>query len=73
MREGMDAPLTESGLEKLVERCERLSKGNVAIQRILLENAIINNWKNVYYPSGQEIEAASNDVREELKNLFGLE
>jgi hypothetical protein len=73
MREKMDAPITESGLEKLVERCERLSKGNTNIQKILLENAIINNWKNVYYPSGQEIEAANNDVREELKSLFGLE
>ena len=72
-REEMQAPLSESGLEKLVERCSRLSKGNVAIQKVLLENAIINKWKNVYLPREQEIEAVNNDVREELKQMLGLE
>jgi hypothetical protein len=73
MRIDIDAPLTELGLEKLVERAERLSKGNTRIQKILLENAIINNWKNIYYPSAQEVEETSKEVRDELKNLFGLE
>lgn len=73
MRFNINAPITESGLEKLVERTERLSKGNVRIQKLLLETAIINNWKNVYLPREQELEAVSNDVREELKSLFGLE
>lgn len=72
-RNEMNAPLSENGLEKLIARCERLSKGNVSIQKLLLENAIINNWKNVYLPREQELEALNNDVREELKNLFGLE
>ena len=73
MRYNINAPLTESGLEKLVERCSRLSNGNVRIQKLLLENAIINNWKNVYLPREQELEALSKDVREELKQMFGLE
>jgi len=73
MRESINSPLTENGLEKLIERCERLSKGNVRIQKILLESAIINNWKNVYLPREQELEAANNDVKDELRSLFGLE
>ena len=72
-RVNMEAPLTESGLEKLVERCERLSKGNIRIQKLLLENAIINNWKNVYLPREQEVEAVNNDVKEDLKQFLGLE
>lgn len=72
-REEMEAPLTETGLEKLIERCSRLSRGNVKIQKILLENAIINKWKNVYLPREQEIEAANNEVKEDLKQMFGLE
>ena len=72
MRGNINAPLTENGLERLVERCKRLSKGNVRIEKILLENAIINNWKNVYPPREQELENVSNDVAEELRELFGL-
>ena len=73
VRDNMNAPLTESGLEKLVERCERLSKGNVKVQRLLLESAIINNWKNVYPPREEEIQAANQEVADELRSLFGLE
>lgn len=72
-RDNMNAPLTESGLEKLVERCERLSKNNIEIQKVLLENAIINNWKNVYLPRETELEAISADMRNEFKALLGLE
>ena len=72
-REEMQAPLTETGLEKLIERCSRISRGNVKVQKILLENAIINKWKNVYLPREQEIEAANNEVKEDLKQMFGLE
>ena len=72
-REEMQAPLSETGLEKLIERVLRLSKGNIRIQKILLENAIINKWKNVYLPREQELEAVNNDVKEELRQMFGLE
>ena len=73
MRYNIDAPITENGLEKLIERCSRLSKGNVKIQKVLLENAIINNWKNVYLPREQELEAVSNDVKDDLRQMLGLD
>ena len=72
-RENMQAPLTEIGLEKLVERAKRLSKHNVRVEKILLETAIINNWKNIYLPREEELQAVNNDVKEDLKSLFGLE
>ena len=73
MRESINAPLTKSGLVKLIERCERLSKNNVMIQKVLLENAIINNWKNVYLPREEEIKAVNEDVANDLRALLGLE
>lgn len=73
MRDSIEAPLTKTGLQKLVERCERLSKNNLKIQKILLENAIINNWKNVYLPNEAEVNAARQETVDDLKNLFGLE
>ena len=73
MRDSINAPLTKSGLVKLIERCERLSKNNVMIQKVLLENAIINNWKNVYLPREEEIKAVNEDVANDLRNLLGLE
>lgn len=73
VRENMKAPLTEIGLEKLIERCERLSKNNVKVQKAILEAAIINNWKNVYLPRESEIEAITEEFRDEFKEMFGLD
>lgn len=73
MRKGMDAPLTAKGLQMLVARCERLSKNNIRTQKLLLENAIINGWKNVFLPKESELESVSQEHRDELKSLFGLE
>jgi hypothetical protein len=73
MRDNMNSPLTPIGLKKLVERVEKLSSGNIIIQKLLLENAIINNWKNVYLPNESEIEKVSKDAQKELRALFGLE
>lgn len=73
MRESMNAPLTEIGLEKLIERAKRLSKHNIRIERILLETAIINNWKNVYPPRESEMERIGEDMRDELRGFFGLD
>jgi hypothetical protein len=72
-REDMQAPLTENGLEKLVERCKRLSKNNIRVEKILLETAIINNWKNVYTPRESELQAVTQEITEDLRSLFGLE
>ena len=73
MRDNIKAPLTKIGLRKLVDRCERLSKSNIKVQKILLETAIINNWKNVYLPREEELQAVSNELRDDFRSLLGLE
>ena len=69
----MGAPLSPRALQMLVARCERLSKNNIRVQKILLENAIINGWKNVFLPKESEIENASEEIKNDLKGFFGLE
>lgn len=73
MREDIKAPLSPLGLEKLIKRNIRLTKGNVDIQKLLLEAAIINNWKNVYLPNEAELSTAQALRVDELKSFFGLE
>ena len=36
MRETINAPLTELGLEKLINRAKQLSKGNIRVEKVLL-------------------------------------
>ena len=72
MREKIEAPLTEIGLDKLIDRAKRLIKGNIRIEKVLLETAIINNWKNVYPPRESELARLNNDMREELKDILVL-
>jgi hypothetical protein len=67
MRAEIDAPMTERGLEMLVHRCERLSGLNIKKQKLLLEAAIINNWKNVYHPKGDEVK---EETLRELKSFY---
>lgn len=73
MRRINKAPLTDRGLRMLIQRCERLSKCNVRVQKLLLENAIINNWKSVYLPTEEEVKGANKEVLDELKGFYGLE
>lgn len=73
MREEINSPLTPIGLKKLVERVEKLSGGNIKIQKLLLDTALINNWKNVYLPNENEIEKVNEDTRKDLRALFGLD
>lgn len=72
MRKGMDAPLSAKALSMLVARCERLSKNNIKVQKLLLENAIINGWKNVFLPKESELESIGDEYREDMKSLLGL-
>jgi len=71
MRKSINHPLTERGLKMLITRCERLSNMNIRVQKLLLENAIINNWKNVYLPKEEEVKTANASVLNELKNFYG--
>jgi hypothetical protein len=73
MREGMGVPLNSKSLKMLIARCERLSKENVRVQKLLLENAIINGWKNVFLPKESELETVSQEYRDEFKSLLGLD
>lgn len=61
MREAIGSPLTASGLLTLIQRCHRLTGHNINKQRIMLETATINGWKNVYSPDGED---APSFVRE---------
>ena len=72
VRKGMGAPLTPRGLQMLVARCERLSKNNPKVQRLLLENAIINGWKNVFLPKESEFESIGQEYRDDMRELLGL-
>lgn len=73
VRESVKAPLTESGLESLVRRAKRLSKGNIRIEKEMLEAAIRNNWKDIYLPREQELEFIKNEGLEELRSFYGIE
>ena len=72
MRKEIGAPLTMRGLKMLLTRVEKLSDNNINVQRLMLENAIQNQWKNVYRPKDQEIEAAGKALKNELKTFYGI-
>ncbi len=72
MRKSINAPLSPRGMKMLITRCTNLSHNNVKVQKLLLENAIINQWKNVYRPSEHEVEAALNAELENRKSVYGI-
>lgn len=72
MRKEIEAPLSLRGLKMLLTRVEKLSNGNVTVQKLMLENAIQNQWKNVYRPKDQEIEAANQANMNELKSFYNI-
>lgn len=73
MRDGINAPLTERGLKMLIQRNERLSNLNIEVQKILLETAIINNWKNIYSPNESNAPSyvKENKLLRELHDIYG--
>lgn len=73
MRKGIEHPLTARGMKMLIQRCERISNGSTRIQKILLETAIINNWKNVYEPGEKELEQINHNYQKEVRTFFNLE
>ena len=72
-REKMNAPLNETSLEKLISRAKRLSHGDIRVEKVLLETAIINNWKNVYPPRESELARLNADLQDTMRSMFGLE
>lgn len=69
MREDIGAPLSPSGLEMLIQRCTRLAKYNIDKQRVMLEAATINGWKNIYSPNDNDAPAAVRD-NESYRKLY---
>lgn len=54
MRFNINSPLSVRGLSMLINRLSRLSNFDRKIQKEMLENAILNNWKSVYLPKEEE-------------------
>lgn len=67
MRERIEAPVSINGLGLLIERCERLTSGDIELQKALVEAAVINEWKNVYLPNEQDV---NNNNRKAMLNRF---
>lgn len=70
-RESMDAPITRQGLKVLIDRCEKLSDNNIRLQKMLLQTALVNGWKNVFLPSETHKEEAKTEQMKELKEFYG--
>ena len=70
-REAMGAPITRQGLKVLIDRCEKLSEHNIRIQKLLLETALVNGWKNVFLPSETHKTEAKQEAMNELREFYG--
>jgi hypothetical protein len=65
--------LSLQGLERLVARAKRLSKGNIRIEKEMLDASIRNNWKDIYLPKEQELEMIKKEGLDELRAFYGIE
>ena len=68
---GLYIPLTKQGLKMLIKRCERLSGFDTAIQKAMLETALIQGWKNVFSPKPEEQQGVNSVAEEHARILFG--
>lgn len=48
MRKLIKSPMTDKALTMLIQKVNSLEPGDIDRQKLLLETAIINNWKSVY-------------------------
>lgn len=67
MRRNMGSPISLRGLSMLMTRCERIAECHIEKQKRLLETAIINGWKNVYYPKEDEVK---EETLRKLKSIY---
>ena len=72
MRKTIGSPLTPESMRYLIRRCERYSKGQTEVQKILLEAAIINQWRNVYPPTEAEKDLLHEQKLDELRKIYGI-
>lgn len=73
IRESNKNPLTEKGLERLVARAKRLSKGNIRVEKEMLDASIRNNWKDIYKPKEEELENIKEERLDEMRGFYGLD
>jgi hypothetical protein len=73
IREDIKSPLTEQGLERLVKRAKKLSKGSEMIEKEMLEASIRNNWKDIYLPKEEELRIIREEGTSELRAFYGLD
>lgn len=70
MREEIGAPLTQRSLKLLIARCERLSEFDIGLQKAMIEQSCLQQWKSVYPPSKNE--KGKNAMLEDFgRVLFG--
>lgn len=72
MRKEIKAPIDIKGLKLLFSRLDKLSNGNKIVQKMMLESATMNKWKNVFRPKDEEIEAASKALVENLRSFYNI-
>ena len=73
IRVNLKAPITEKGLESLVKRARRFSKGNIRIEKEILEASIRNNWKDIYPPKEEDVNSIQKEYVDGLKSYYGIE
>ncbi len=73
IRESIKSPLSEKGLERLVARAKRLSKGNIRVEKEMLDASIRNNWKDIYKPKEEELENIKEERLDEMRGFYGLD
>lgn len=72
MRKEIGAPISMRGLKMLLTRLENLSNDDLRIQKLMLENATLNQWKNIYRPKEQEINAIGEALAASRRSMYGL-
>lgn len=66
-------PMTPRSLSMLINRAARITNFDVKLEKQILEEAIIQGWKNVYLPKEQPEAMIENDIITELKEFYGDE
>lgn len=71
MREHIKSPVTSDALEIIISRLHEYSGGDADKARSLLEDAILNNWKNIYPPKATpKAEDGQGEQKSDLDDIF---
>ena len=54
MRNTINSPVSKRALSMLIDRCARMANFDIALQKEMIEAAVINNWKSVFLPKAEE-------------------